>query len=68
MSKRIYIYDGPVMKFGTCIERRWSSMTYAPTARKAKSNLAYQYKQTHSLLPYAQITLPGKVREVKEGN
>jgi len=65
--KKVYIYEGSVLKFGKCVERCWRSSTIAPTARKARSNLAYQYKTTHNLQPYAAITLPGKVVEVKEG-
>lgn len=63
--QKIYIYEGPVLKFGKCIEKQWCSTTYAPTARKAKSNLAYQYKRHHNMLPSSAVTLPGKVKEIR---
>ena len=40
-----YLYDGPVMEFGTCISNRWQGTTYAVSERKARSNLVYQFKK-----------------------
>lgn len=40
-----YMYDGPVMNFGTCISDRWHGTTYAVSEKKARSNLAYQFKK-----------------------
>lgn len=56
-----YSYDGPVEEFGKCIAHRWSATTYAPTAAKARSNLAYRFKKDHNRIASAKITLPGKV-------
>ncbi len=56
-----YEYDGPVMQFDTCIQRRWTGFTYAPTERKARCNLAFQYKKNNGRLPNANITLPGEL-------
>lgn len=59
-----YSYDGPVLEFGERISERWTSETMAPTEAKAKSNLAYQYKKSHSKSSDAKISLPGKITMV----
>lgn len=56
-----YLYDGPVMEFGTCISNRWRGTTYAVSERKARSNLVYQFKKKNNRVPGAKITLPGEV-------
>lgn len=60
-----YVYDGPVMEFDICIENHWSGATYAPSERKARSNLAYQFKKKHNRVPSAKITLPGKLQTIE---
>nr|DAH20435.1 MAG TPA: hypothetical protein [Bacteriophage sp.] len=35
--------------------------TYAPSERKARSNLAYQFKRDNNRLPNTKISLPGKI-------
>lgn len=57
-----YLYEGPVTKFGNCIDNRWTGVTYARNEKEAKRNLIYQYKVYHDLLPTANITLPGKLK------
>ena len=56
-----YSYDGPVMEFDTCVTIRWKASTYAVSEKKAKSNLAYQYKKENNKVPNSKITLPGNV-------
>lgn len=56
-----YLYDGPVMEFDKIIADRWSSSTYAPSEKKARSNLTYQFKKQFNRSQAAKITLPGKV-------
>ena len=63
----LYSYDGPVMQFGVCIADHWRSSTYAISEKKARSNLAYQFKLQNNRLPNAKITLPGNIVLV-EGN
>lgn len=60
-----YIYDGPVMEFGRCINARWVASTYAVSENKAKNNLMYRCKQDHGKLPNSKITLPGKITVVE---
>jgi len=54
-----YIYDGPVMAFGKCIDNNLKADTYAVSEKKAKSNIAYQYKKEHGKMPATKIILPG---------
>ena len=57
-----FIYNGPVMKFDTCIKDRWSAETFAPSAAKARSNLAYRFKKENGFASSAKITLPGELK------
>lgn len=59
-----YAYDGPVMEFQTCVANRWKGSTYAVSEKKARSNLAYQFKKQNNRLPSTKITLPGKLKAV----
>lgn len=61
MNKQLYSYYGPVMEFDRIVDHRWKGETYASSENKAKSNLAYQYKNSHGKLPCSKITLPGKL-------
>lgn len=59
-----YRYDGPVMEFENCVAYRWKSSTNAVSAKKARSNLMYQFKKQNNMLPNTKITLPGKLMVV----
>lgn len=59
-----YAYDGPVLEFDTCVADHWKGETMAPTERKARSNLTYQYKRQNNRLPGTKVKLPGKVKLV----
>lgn len=61
--KYLFKYDGPVMSFDTIIARRWKGETYAESVKKARNNLAYQFKKTHGFAPTTRITCPGKLIE-----
>jgi len=63
---RLYSYNGPVLSFDRTITSKWKSDTYAGTEKKAKSNLIFQYKNQHGLLPTASIKLPGKITTMEE--
>ena len=60
-----YTYDGPVMEFDICIANRWQGSTFAVSEKKARSNLAYQFKKNNNRIPGSRISLPGKVRTVE---
>ncbi len=57
----LYQYDGPVMRFNTCIQQRWKASTFAATEAKARSNLVYRFKKENGLLPNTKINLPNKL-------
>lgn len=57
----LYLYDGPVMEFDTCIDQRWKSSTYAVSEKKARSNFAFQYKRNNNRTSNTKITMPGKI-------
>lgn len=57
-----YLYDGPVMEFD-----RWVASTYAPSEKKARSNLTYRYKKQSNRVAGTRISLPGKLVEVQLG-
>lgn len=59
-----YIYDGPVMEFDRCIMSHWKGETMAPSERKAKSNLAFQFKKQYNRTPNAAVHLPGNLKQV----
>ena len=56
-----YSYDGPVLKYDKIVTERWQASTFAPSERKARSNLAYQYKKQYETVLGVKITLPGRV-------
>lgn len=59
MSK--YKYEGPVTSFGRVLAWDWKGETVAESAAKAKSNLAFQFKQKNNLVNGSRIELPGKI-------
>lgn len=59
-----YVYEGPVMEFETCIVNQWKGSTYAVSEKKARNNLAYQFKKNNNRVASSRITLPGRVRMV----
>ena len=59
-----YSYYGPVMLFDTIVAPKWFGETFAPSTKRAKCNLAFQYKQEYGLDTRAKITLPGKLEMV----
>lgn len=56
-----YIYEGPVLLFDKCIDNNWHAETMADSEKRARSNFAYQYKNTHNFSHGARITMPGKI-------
>lgn len=62
-----YSYSGPVTEYGRCICNSWHGSTRAVSEKKARSNLAYQFKVRNNRLAAAQIGLPGKIILVEEG-
>ncbi len=57
----LYYYDGPIMLFEKCVERHWKGQTNAVSEKKARCNLAYQWKKENDYKVNTKITLPGKI-------
>ena len=61
---RKYVYDGPVMEFDRLVADHWRGETVAPSEKKARSNLTYQYKTKNNRIVGTKISLPGKIKMV----
>lgn len=59
-----YVYEGPVMMFDTLVAERWRGETIAPSEKKARSNLTYQFKTQNNRIPGSRYSLPGKIKMV----
>lgn len=59
---RKYTYDGPVKEFDRVIADHWHGSTYAVSAKKAKSNLTYQFKKEFNKIANTNISLVEKVK------
>lgn len=60
-----YKYEGPVMEFERIVANSWKATTFAVSEKKARSNLAYRYKQENNRVAATKITLPGKIVAVE---
>lgn len=60
-----YIYSGPVMEFDKLIDNNWYGETMADSEKKARNNLAYQFKKEFNRTARTKITLPGKIIVVR---
>lgn len=56
-----YTYNGPVMEFDICVANNWQGTTFAVSEKKARNNLAYQFKKKNNRVAGTKITLPGKL-------
>lgn len=65
---QLYFYDGPVMEFDRTIANHWVASTRAETEKKARSNLAYQFKKQFGRVARTKITIPGKLIIIEEGD
>lgn len=61
----LYEYKGAVMEFDKCVDRNWTATTWAASENKARSNLAYRYKQETNRAKGCSITLPGKLTKLQ---
>lgn len=63
---KLYSYDGPVLEFNRIIANHWKASTRAESEKKARSNLAYQFKDQYGKVPWSKITIPGKLTIERE--
>ena len=62
---KLYHYNGPVLEFDKIVANHWSASTRAESEKKARSNLAYQFKMKNGKVPRSMITIPGKLNIVE---
>ena len=62
---KVYSYRGPVMVFDKCVEHYWTRETTASSEKKARSNLAYQYKKEMGLIPQTKVSITGKLKIIE---
>lgn len=58
---KLYSYNGPVLEFEKVVANHWTGSTRAESEKKARSNLAYQFKMQYGRAPRSKITVPGKL-------
>lgn len=56
-----YTYRGSVMIFDKCVTNRFMCETMAETEKKARNNMAAQYKRKNNLNYSSRVTLPDKI-------
>jgi hypothetical protein len=57
----VYAYNGPVLEFDRVIADHWIATTRAESEKKARCNLAYQFKMQSGRIARTKITIPGKL-------
>ena len=57
----LYAYNGPVLEFDRIVADHWIASTRAESEKKARCNLAYQFKMQSGRVPRCKITIPGKL-------
>ena len=62
---KLYHYNGPVLEFDKIVANHWSASTRAESEKKARSNLAYQFKMENGKMPRSMRTIPGKLNIVE---
>ena len=58
---KTYFYDGPVLEFNKVIANHWTASTRAVSEKKARCNLAYQFKMENGRIAPSKISIPGKL-------
>ena len=61
----LYTYNGPVLEFDRVIADHWNASTRAESEKKARCNLAYQFKMQSGRSPQSKISIPGKINIVE---
>lgn len=60
-----YSYNGPILEFDRVIADHWNASTRAESEKKARCNLAYQFKMQSGRSPQSKISIPGKINIVE---
>ena len=65
---QLYFYDGPVLEFDRIVANHWTASTRAESEKKARCNLAYQFKMQYGRVPTTKITVPVKFTIIEGGD
>lgn len=60
-NKRLYTFNGAVWLYKTLVASSCRAQTRASSEKKARANIAYQYKKANNLADYVKVTLEGKL-------
>lgn len=63
MENKKYEYSGHVLEFDRVIAYNWNAVTWAVSAKKARSNLCYQFKKQTKRSANSNIALPDRLKE-----
>jgi hypothetical protein len=58
---KTYFYDGPVLEFDKIVANHWTASTRAVSEKKARCNLAYQFKMENGRIAQSKISITGKL-------
>lgn len=61
----LYLYEGPVTKFGVCVMNNYKAYTYASTEKQAENYIKSRWKKENGYSQTARVELPGEIQEVK---
>lgn len=62
-NNKEYTFCGTVVRDGRTVEYNWNTFTFAPSAKKAMSNLVYRYKRDNDIPKACKVELFGKLEE-----
>ena len=65
---QLYFYDGPVLEFDRIVANHWIASTRAESEKKARCNLAYQFKMQYGRVPRTKITVTGELNIIEGGD
>lgn len=62
-AMKSYSYSGPVIMFDRIVSNQWHGTTYAPSIRKARSNLAFQFKKAYGYESNVPVKFSNDIKE-----
>ena len=61
----LYLYEGPVTRFGVCVMNHYRAYTYAVSEKQAENYIKSRWKKEHGYVQSAVVELPGEIQEVQ---
>lgn len=58
---RTYLYDGPIIVFGSVKDPKWKATTRATSKSEARRNFEFRAKKKLGLLPSAKVQLTADI-------